>query len=91
MISVRPRIWLPKRRIIVLELTIRLAVAVDQCVLLIRRNLPKLMIAMLVIAFADSPELWSIAWTSALVILTLTFLKVMVGHGDSLGHRSGAE
>jgi hypothetical protein len=49
------------------------------------------MIAVLVVAFADSPELWRIAWTSAVVILFATFLKVMVGHGDSLAHRSRAE
>jgi hypothetical protein len=40
------------------------------------------MIAMFVVAFADSPELWRVAWISAVVILFVTFLKVMVGDDD---------
>jgi hypothetical protein len=61
-------------------LSIRFLVAVDQCVSLMRRHGTKLMIAILVIAFAESPELWRIAWTGAALVLAATFLGVMIGY-----------
>jgi hypothetical protein len=63
-----------------LELSIRFVVALDQCVLLIRRSGKEVMIGMFVLAIADSPEVWRMAWVVAALILATTFLRVMVGY-----------
>ena len=72
-------------RVFVLELSIRFLVALDQSVLLMRRNGAKLLVGLVVLSYIDSPDIWRMAWMIVVTIVAATFFRVMGGYDNPGG------